>query len=95
MTLVDVCGNCGTMFDKGEDHCRRCGTDRTDAVKREMREMCYTYTGDEPEDDEIARMVKPIFVPTWGKVQWYEKGGEEPEMEDGPADEGEAEGSEE
>ena len=72
MTQVDVCGNCDTMFTEGEDHCRRCGADRRDAVRREMRELCYTYTGEEPEDDEIARMVKPIFVPKWGKAQWYE-----------------------
>ncbi len=82
MTLVDVCGHCGTMFEETEDHCRRCGADRQDAVKREMREMCYTYTGEEPEDDEIARMVKPIFVPKWGKPQWYEGEPEEPAEDD-------------
>lgn len=83
MTLVDVCSNCGTMFDEGEGHCRRCGADRNDAIQREMRDLCYTYTGEEPADEEIARMVKPIFVPKWGKVQWYEKEhGEVPEDDD-------------
>ncbi len=93
MTLVDVCGDCGTMFDEGEEHCRRCGADRADAVKREMRELCYTYTGDGPEADEIARIVKPIFVPKWGKVQWYEEGNGEMEGEDDPDEDGEAETS--
>jgi hypothetical protein len=103
MTMVDVCGNCGTMFEERGDHCRRCGADRSDAVKREMRDLCYTYTGEEPEDDEIARMVKPAFVPKWGKPQWYEmkEGWEEEDPEDqeaeGPDDpeEGSEEGPEE
>jgi hypothetical protein len=70
------------MFDEGEEHCRRCGADRSDAIKREMRDLCYTYTGEEPEDDEIARLVKPAFIPKWGKPQWYEFGDS-----DGPEDE--------
>lgn len=72
MTKVDVCSECGLMFDKGEDHCRRCGCDRTEAVSREMRELCYTYSGEEPVTDEVRREVAPIFEPHWGKVQWYE-----------------------
>jgi hypothetical protein len=88
MTLVDVCGNCGTMYEEGEDHCRRCGEDRRDAVKREMRELCYTYSGEKPEDDEIARMVKPIFVPKWGKPQWYEGEPEDVILDEEDVDEG-------
>jgi hypothetical protein len=60
------------MFDEDETSCRRCGADRKEAVKRELRDLCYTYTGEEPEDDEIARLVKPVFLPKWGKPQWYE-----------------------
>ena len=77
MTLVDVCGICGTMFGEDEEHCRRCGADRADAVKRQMRDLCYTCTGEGPEEDEIARIVRPIFAPRWGKVQWYEGEGAE------------------
>ncbi|UCC92890.1 MAG: hypothetical protein JSW25_09535 [Thermoplasmata archaeon] len=82
MTLVDVCGNCETMLTDEEDHCPRCGADRCDAIKREMRDLCYTYTGEVPEEDEIGRLVKPAFVPKWGKPQWYEMGDEEPPEED-------------
>ena len=92
MTLVDVCSTCETMFNEGDEHCSHCGADRSDAIKREMREMCYTYTGEEPESDEIARIVKPSFTPKWGKPQWYEMGdGESPaeeEPEEVPDDEG-------
>ena len=94
MTLVDVCGNCGTKFDEDDESCRRCGTDRKDAIKREMRDLCYTYTGEEPEDDDIARIVKPIFIPKWGKAQWYEMGdGEAPDegADDAVGSEGDAE----
>ena len=73
MTLVDVCSNCGTLYDEDDDHCRRCGADRaTSSEQRELRDLCYTYTGEEPEDDELAREIKPIFRPRWGEVQWYE-----------------------
>lgn len=98
MTLVDVCCRCGTMFEEGEDHCRRCGSDRRDAERRELRDLCYTYTGDEPEEDEIARMVKPAFIPKWGKPQWYEMKGGRPDDEgdDGTGDDDEvAEGEDE
>jgi RNA polymerase subunit RPABC4/transcription elongation factor Spt4 len=72
MTKVDVCGNCGTLFDEDEDHCRRCGADRSKATQQELRDLCVTYTGEDPEPDEIGREVKPIFEPRWGQVQWYE-----------------------
>ena len=73
MTKVDVCCNCRTLFDEGEEHCRRCGADRsTHAVKEELRDLCPTYKGEGPEREDIAREVKPIFEPRWGKVQWYE-----------------------
>ncbi|MCK4970512.1 MAG: hypothetical protein KAS77_08295 [Thermoplasmata archaeon] len=98
MTLVDVCGNCGTKFDEDDESCRRCGTDRKDAIKREMRDLCNTYTGEEPEDHDIARIVKPMFIPKWGKAQWYELGeGEAPDegpdegADDAVASEGDAE----
>lgn len=83
--MVDVCGNCETLFVEGEEHCSRCGADRSDAVKREMRDLCCTYTGEEPGRDEISRMVKPAFLPKWGKPQWYEleDGGEDGEGEEG------------
>ncbi len=78
MTLVDVCSRCGTVFEEAEDHCRRCGADRWDNTEqREMRDLCYTYTGEVPVSDEIAREVKPIFQPQWGKPQWYELTDEE------------------
>jgi hypothetical protein len=87
------------MFESDDEHCRRCGADRKDAVRRQMRDLCYTYTGDEPEDDEIARMVKPIYNPKWGKPQWYEKGdGEASADDDGDPeaeDSGDAEAAEE
>lgn len=90
MTLVDVCACCGTLFEEDEDHCRRCGTDRGEAEKRELRDLCYTYTGDEPEDDEVARIVKPAFMPKWGRPQWYEmEGGRPPKGEGTEDDEGE------
>ena len=57
------------MFDEDDEHCRRCGTDRRDAIKREMRDLCYTYRGEGPVDDDIARIVKPILIPKWGKAQ--------------------------
>jgi len=88
MTLVDVCGTCDTMFDEGEDHCRRCGADRSEAIQREMRDMCYTYTREEPEADDIARIVKPIFFPKWGKPQWYELEGAEGPPDYGQDDDG-------
>ena len=76
MTLVDVCGDCETLFEEGEDHCRRCGADRrTRAVKMEMWELCPTYSGDEAEEDVVQREVKPIFEPSWGRPQWYESKG--------------------
>lgn len=75
MTLVDICIECETLFVEGEEHCRRCGADRrTSSVKREMKDLCPTYTGDEVEVDETKREVRPIFEPQWGKVQWYETG---------------------
>ena len=74
MTLVDVCERCGTIFEEGVDHCKRCGADREDnVVQREMRDLCYTYTGEAPEEDEVARVVKPIFEPRWGEAKWYEQ----------------------
>lgn len=76
MTLVDVCGTCDTLFVEGEEHCRYCGADRADAVKREMRELCCVYSGEAPGEDEITRMVKPVFDPKWGKAQWYEGDGD-------------------
>jgi hypothetical protein len=61
MTLVDVCGNCGTKYG---------------------------------EDDDIARIVKSIFIPKWGKALWYELGdGEAPDegADDAVGSEGDAE----
>lgn len=73
MTLVDVCGDCETLFSEGEEHCLKCGSERrTSAVQRELRDLCPTYTGDEVESDDLQRDIKPIFEPTWGKEQWYE-----------------------
>ena len=75
MTLVDVCSRCGTLFEAGEDHCRRCGTDREAcSEKRELRDLCLTYG----EQGEVTSSeVKPIFHPKWGQVQWYERPEEE------------------
>lgn len=71
---MDVCEVCGTLFEEGADHCRHCGADRgSHSVKREMRELCPTYTGDDQDREEIDRMVKPLFEPAWGKEQWYER----------------------
>lgn len=72
MTKVDVCSDCGLMFSEGEEHCRRCGCDRSQAESREMRDLCYTYSGEEPVSDEVRREVAPLYEPKWGKVQWYE-----------------------
>jgi ribosomal protein L40E len=73
MTLVDICRRCGTMFEEGLDHCRRCGASRGEwALRRELRELCPTYTGDEVDAEELQRIVKPIFEPYWDKVMWYE-----------------------
>jgi hypothetical protein len=73
MTKVDVCTECDTMFLEGEDHCRRCGADRrTSSVRREMKDLCPTYTGEEAAMEDAHREVMPIFEPSWGKVQWYE-----------------------
>ena len=73
MTLVDVCRNCETLFEEGEEHCLKCGSDRrTSAVQRELKGLCPTYTGDGVETDDMQREIKPIFEPTWGKEQWYE-----------------------
>jgi hypothetical protein len=74
MTRVDVCGKCGTLFEEGEPHCRRCGADRaTCAEAREMRELCPTYTGDPMGNEGAAREVRPLFEPRWGEPQWYEQ----------------------
>ncbi len=77
MTMVDVCGQCDTLFVEGEEHCSRCGADRSEAVKREMKDLCHILTEEDPEEEEVTRTVKPIFFPKWGKPQWYE--GEEVE----------------
>jgi hypothetical protein len=81
------------MFEDGEDHCRRCGADRSGAVQQELRELCPTYTGDEVDDAEFERIIKPMFQPTWGKVQWYELSGADRRKakrggDGGPDDEG-------
>ena len=60
------------MYEAAEDHCRRCGADRSTAIQQELRDMCPTAKGDDVSGDEMKRMVKPIFEPKWGKVQWYE-----------------------
>ena len=60
------------MYEEAEDHCRRCGADRISSIKRELRDLCPPFKGDDVTSDELERMVKPIFEPTWGKVQWYE-----------------------
>jgi hypothetical protein len=74
MTRVDVCIKCGTLFEEGEPHCRRCGADRSMcAVPREMRELCPTYTGDPQGGEGVAKEVRPIFEPSWGEPQWYER----------------------
>lgn len=73
MTIVQVCSVCGEMFEPGDSSCRKCGADRaSSSVEREMRDMCPTYTGEEVEQDEVARDVRPIFEPKWDKPQWYE-----------------------
>ena len=92
MTLVDICIECETLFVEGEDHCRRCGAERhTSSVKREMKDLCPTYTGEEVEANETHREIKPIFEPRWGKVQWYEtedgrKGASDDDDEDADED---------
>jgi hypothetical protein len=73
MTKVDICSCCGTLYEGEDRHCRRCGADReTESDNKELRDLCSTYTGEDPVTDPIHREVKPIFEPRWGKVQWYE-----------------------
>ncbi|NIS13634.1 MAG: hypothetical protein GWN12_16580, partial [Thermoplasmata archaeon] len=50
-----MCGQCDTLFVEGEEHCSRCGADRSEAVKREMKDLCHILTEEDPEEEEVTR----------------------------------------